>query len=142
MHNSPQAVPGPAGRFFLSVAAGLLAPFTALIVLALLLGGVVPPADLLIRLLPLTVLLALLAAAPWLVLAHESVLTRWFVSLFIPVGMTFCASAFLNLIGSPGHDQWFILGNLIWALVTSTSCAACAQHLTELADNPDNPSQT
>ena len=47
MHNSPQAVPGPAGRFFLSVAAGLLAPFTALIVLALLLGGVVPPADLL-----------------------------------------------------------------------------------------------
>lgn len=125
----------PTVRFFSSVLVGIFAPIAVLFSLGLCLGGILP-LHLLLATIPLSALLSLLAAAPWPALSSESVATRWFVSLIIPVGAIFDVAAFLALFSQNSrYDTAFVVGNVIWALLAAGSTAATAHWLKAKAEN-------
>lgn len=125
----------PTVRFFSSVLAGIFAPMAVLFSVVLCLGAILP-LHLLLATIPLSAFLALLAAAPWPALSNESIATRWFVSLLIPVGALFDVSAFLALFSNNSrYDAAFVVFNVIWALLAAGSTAATAHWLKLKADH-------
>lgn len=121
----------PAARFLCSAAVGTFAPAVVLALVALCFGAV-PTPSILLSTLPLSLLLATLAALSWPILRSESTATRYFVSIFLPTGMAFCATALLNILGGPQgrFDTSFIVFNVIWALIASCP-AAVVYHILE-----------
>lgn len=122
-------------RFASSVLAGILAPMAVLTLIGLGAGSL-PPLHLLLATIPLSAFLALLAAAPWPALSNESIATRWFVSLIIPVGALFDVSAFLALFSSDSrYDAAFVVFTVIWALLAAGATAWTAHWLKLKADH-------
>lgn len=99
-------------------------------------AGSLLPLHLLLATIPLSAFLALLAAAPWPALSNESIATRWFVSLIIPVGALFDVSAFLALFSNNSrYDAAFVVFNVIWALLAAGATAWTAHWLKLKADH-------